>query len=360
MTIRPLGDRRLLVGVIGCGQIATPHVQTLMHDCGEVELHLCDSNAAAAESLAARTGAAPTFHADAEAMLAGVGLDAVFVLTPPTSHFALARAALTNGAHTLVEKPFTMSLAEAEGLYALADEHERLLCVDHSNLYMPSVVEGLDLLASGAVGRPLHFHCFYGHAEKGGSIPYANPDHWAYRMPGGVLLNLISHPASLMVAMIGAPQEVIARRATRNVMPHDIPDSLSVMVDSGDAYGTLAISMAHGNHYRHATLWCEGGTLFFDLTRQTFVASRHRGPIGLVPKMLGGVQMGMAQALGTAEIGAKVATKRMKREPGVRALGRAFVASLREGTPPPVSRENVYGVARVQEESLATAVGGAR
>ena len=355
MTINAIGNRTARVALIGCGQIAAPHVQTLLTDCGSVELHFCDGNQDAARALAAKTGAAPVFHLDAATMLETVNPDAVFVLTPPTSHYALAELALASGAHTLVEKPFTMSVAEAEALYAQADQRGLQLCVDHSNLYMANVVAGLELLASGAVGRPLHFHCFYGHAEKGGSIPYENPEHWAYRMPGGVLLNLVSHPASLLVEMIGTPQEVIARRASRNVMPGDIADSVSVMVDTGDAYGTLAISMAHGNHYRHATLWCEGGTLFFDLTRQTFVASKHRGPIGLVPKMLGGVQMGIAQARETVEIGAKVATKRMKREPGVRALAQAFVESVRAGSEPPVSRANVLGVARIQEEALETA-----
>jgi len=343
------------VGVVGCGQIARPHVETLRSECGPIDLHLCDRNDQAAIALAQATGTAARFYNDADAMFDRVALDAVLVLTPPLAHASLARAAMERGAHVLVEKPFTMSVAEAESLFRLADSRDLVLTVDHSNLFMPNVADGLALLERGTMGRPLNFHCFYGHAERGQHIPYGNPEHWAYQMPGGVLLNLISHPASLLVAMIGTPIEVIARRAARNAMPNEIADSLAVMVDTGAAYGTIAISMAHGNHHRHATVWCEGGTLVFDLTRQTLVVSRHRGPIGLVPKLVGGVQSGLAQARATLGVSARVATGRLQREPGVRALTRAFIDAVRTGSDAPVTRDNVLGVARIQEIALETA-----
>lgn len=50
------GSRRLRVGLIGCGAIAQPHVSTLVHECGPIDLHLCDVRLEAAEKLAAGAG----------------------------------------------------------------------------------------------------------------------------------------------------------------------------------------------------------------------------------------------------------------------------------------------------------------
>lgn len=350
--VRAEGGRLLRVGVIGCGQIAATHVSTLAKRCGPVELHLCDVVPDAAARLAARTGVAAGLHDDPERMFGEQDLDVVLVLTPPPTHHPLVLRALAAGAHVLVEKPMALTPEEHEELFAAADAAARLLCVDHSMLLMPCVVEALERVAVGEVGRPLAFHCFYGHAEAGGAIPYGGPGHWAYRMPGGVLLNHLSHPASLLVAFLGAPEEVLALRSARNVMPGDVPDSLQVAVGTAAGYGSIGISMSHGNHLRQATVYGERGTVFLDLTRQTTVVSRHQGPIGLVPKMLGGVGVGLAQAGRTVEVGARVATGRLKREPGVRALVERYFAAVREGGPPPVSRENALGVARIQYEAL--------
>ena len=89
-----------------------------------------------------------------------------------------------------------------------------------------------------------------------------------------------------------------------------------------------------------------------DLTRQTTVVSRHRGPIGLVPKMLGGVQIGAGHVTKTLGVGFGVVTKKVKREPGIRGLVEAFYAAYRAGGPPPVSAESTLGVARIQEAAL--------
>ena len=47
-------------------------------------------------------------------------IDAVVVATPVFTHFALAKKALENGKHVLIEKPMTSTVAEAEELIELA------------------------------------------------------------------------------------------------------------------------------------------------------------------------------------------------------------------------------------------------
>src|SRR5256885_1383562 len=59
--------------------------------------------------------------ADASEVLSSPEIDAVAIVTPVWTHFELAKAALENGKHVFVEKPFTTNLAQAEELIELAE-----------------------------------------------------------------------------------------------------------------------------------------------------------------------------------------------------------------------------------------------
>jgi scyllo-inositol 2-dehydrogenase (NADP+) len=59
-------------------------------------------------------------------------VDLVVVSTPNAFHFPLARAALQSGKHVVVDKPFAVTLAEADALIALAAERGRMLTVFHN------------------------------------------------------------------------------------------------------------------------------------------------------------------------------------------------------------------------------------
>jgi scyllo-inositol 2-dehydrogenase (NADP+) len=58
--------------------------------------------------------------------------DLVVVATPNTSHFELAEASLKAGKHVVVDKPFTVTVDEADELIALANERQRVLTVFHN------------------------------------------------------------------------------------------------------------------------------------------------------------------------------------------------------------------------------------
>tara|TARA_Y100000991_G_scaffold132689_1_gene100018 strand:+ start:346 stop:1353 length:1008 start_codon:yes stop_codon:yes gene_type:complete len=64
---------------------------------------------------------------------------AIVIATPVDSHYQLAKAALKNGKHVLVEKPLTSSFAEANELMELANSLELLIMVDHTFLYTGAV-----------------------------------------------------------------------------------------------------------------------------------------------------------------------------------------------------------------------------
>src|SRR5215470_13919427 len=94
--------------------------------------------------------------ADVAALWGDASIDAVLVATPPSSHFALARAALAAGKHCWVEKPLALRAAEARELVDVAARQRRTLFVDETFLYDPLVRRAREWIVSGRLGRLLH------------------------------------------------------------------------------------------------------------------------------------------------------------------------------------------------------------
>jgi predicted dehydrogenase len=88
-----------------------------------------------------------------EALFARSDIDLVVVPTPNDTHHPLARAALLAGKHVVVDKPFTLDLAQARDLIALAGQQQRLLSVFHNRRWDGDFLALREVLASGALGR---------------------------------------------------------------------------------------------------------------------------------------------------------------------------------------------------------------
>ena len=84
-------------------------------------------------------------------------IDAIAVITPVWSHFELAKAALENGKHVFVEKPFTSSAVQAEELINLAEQKNLTIMVDHTFLFTSSVRKISQLIDDGSIGKLYYY-----------------------------------------------------------------------------------------------------------------------------------------------------------------------------------------------------------
>jgi predicted dehydrogenase len=83
----------------------------------------------------------------------GKGLDAVVVATPPHTHHRIVRECLQNGLHVLVEKPLTLTSADARDLIKVAEEQRRILMVGHTFEYNPAVRALKQMIDQGELGQ---------------------------------------------------------------------------------------------------------------------------------------------------------------------------------------------------------------
>lgn len=84
-------------------------------------------------------------------------IDAVCIATPAYTHYELARKALKNGKHVMIEKPMTSKTSEAEKLVNLAVQKKKLLMVDHTFLYTGAVIAIKQIVENGSIGKIKYF-----------------------------------------------------------------------------------------------------------------------------------------------------------------------------------------------------------
>jgi predicted dehydrogenase len=92
------------------------------------------------------------FTMDANDVLKSPNIDLVAVVTPVWTHYALAKAALENGKHVFVEKPFTCSVQQAQELIELADRKNLKIMVDHTFLFTGAVKKIRQMVDDGELG----------------------------------------------------------------------------------------------------------------------------------------------------------------------------------------------------------------
>jgi predicted dehydrogenase len=140
----------LRVGVIGYGYWGPNIVRNFHGQELSRVVSICDKST---DSLRRAHQAHPHIHltTDCQELLTAPDVDVVAVVTPVWTHFELAKAALENGKHVFVEKPFTCTAAQAEELIELADRKNLKIMVDHTFLFT-GAVRRIQLIDDGTLG----------------------------------------------------------------------------------------------------------------------------------------------------------------------------------------------------------------
>jgi predicted dehydrogenase len=142
----------------------------------------------------------PGMHITADAMevITSPNIDAIAVITPVWTHYELAKAALENGKHVFVEKPFTSNVAQGEKLIDLAIQKNLRVMVDHTFLFTGAVRKISQLLREGTLGKLYYYDS-------------TRVNLGLFQHDINVLWDLAPHDLSIMDHVIeGSPEAVVA------------------------------------------------------------------------------------------------------------------------------------------------------
>lgn len=194
-------------GILGTGGIA--HLQTTdLIGNGFTVTAVGSRSQASADAFAAEF-AIPTAHGSYEALVADPDVDVIYVSTPHLFHAANALLALRAGKHVLLEKPFTLTAAEATEVVETARANRLVVLEAMWTRYLPHMLRIREIIAAGTLGdvRTLI-------ADHNQKLP-RDPQHRVNNpeLGGGALLDLGIYPVSFAFDLFGLPSTVQALAA---------------------------------------------------------------------------------------------------------------------------------------------------
>lgn len=170
-----------------------------------------------------------------ETALLRADIDLVVIASPNATHAPLVEAALQAGRHVVVDKPFTLSLADARRLAALAAARGRLLAVFQNRRWDGDFLALRALLASGRIGRLTWLESRFDRFRP------RVQDRWRERAEdgGGIWFDLGPHLVDQAIQLFGLPASV-GGRLIRQRDGAAADDGCEAWLD----YGTLRVSLS--------------------------------------------------------------------------------------------------------------------
>lgn len=199
----------LKIGVIGAGHLGKIHLKCLL-DLQEQYQFAGFFDIDAEAALAASQQFGIQAFSNYEALLDAV--DVVDIVTPTTTHFELAMAAIQRGKHLFIEKPVTQTVAEAQSLIAAAKLHGVTVQVGHVERFNPAM-----LAVRGVAMYPMFIeaHRLANFNPRGTDVP--------------VVLDLMIHDIDIVLSLVKSPVKTVS--ASGVAVVSDSPDIANARIE---------------------------------------------------------------------------------------------------------------------------------
>jgi predicted dehydrogenase len=194
-------------GVIGYGYWGPNVVRNLASLEDSHVVAIADVNPAS-RSRAQKAYPAVHVTSNAAEVISSTKIDAIAIVSPARTHYEFAKAALQNGKHIFVEKPFTSNCAHAEELINLAGKRNLRIMVDHTFLFTGAVKKILELVKEGTLGK-----LYYYDSTR---VNLGNLQHDV-----NVLWDLAPHDLSIMDRLLDASPEAIVATGENHLNSHE-------------------------------------------------------------------------------------------------------------------------------------------
>lgn len=162
---RSAPSNQITVGVIGAGNIATGHLDTLLGYADTVRiLAICDVDRERRETAAARVNRESgrndcQAYADFRELNRRPDIDAVYICTPDHWHALNGIDAMRHGKDIYIEKPMTLTIAEGRALVETAQKHQRVVQHGTWQRSMKRFRDVVEFVRSGGLGKLERIEC---------------------------------------------------------------------------------------------------------------------------------------------------------------------------------------------------------
>jgi predicted dehydrogenase/nucleoside-diphosphate-sugar epimerase len=340
------------IGIIGCGLNSDYHINFALTYPGSEIVGLVDLDEKKAQKVADRFKITKIYK-NIDSLVEESRPQVIHVVTPPRTHFQVAREALEKGCHVLVEKPLALNLEEAEALYNIAEKRGVKLCAMHNHFFDPCMVKARKLIDDGSLGKIINVESYYGLNTRIDAFrKYPQPDvlPWLYSLPGGVFHDFMAHPLYVMLPYVGRPREVKVMEKSFGELPQGISDELRILINGEKTFGSLTFSFAAKPHLHFLRIIGTRMVIHVDFNMMTTVVH----PLSSLPKAAqkATYNLGESKQLFTSTVSNMVNFVRGKLKPyqGMQTLIHQFYDAIQGKGEVPVSKEEALMVIKTMDE----------
>jgi len=194
-------------GIIGCGDVTEKKSGPAFNKVpGSKLVAVMRRDADKAADYAHRHGVRK-WYSDADELMNDEEVNAIYVATPPSSHFDYAIAALQKGYPVYVEKPVTLNADQAQQLADAVQQYNGKLIVAHYRRRLPMFLKIKELLEQHAIGEVRTVQLRLWQSRKPALVTKGSPN-WRTQpnlSGGGYFHDLAPHQLDLMLYFFGQP-----------------------------------------------------------------------------------------------------------------------------------------------------------
>lgn len=332
------------MAVVGAGFISSNrHLPAWQKVPGVQIVGLSDMNYDMARELAVKFGAAQVYS-DTREMIATEKPDLVDICTPPATHAGMARAAVEQGAHVLIEKPMATTVRDCDAIIEAARRHGVQVCVVHSGLFYSPFIKARELIEDGAIGA---FRGMRVVISTPTNYMTSNKDHWAHKLPGGAIGETGPHAVYMSLAFLKKVQSVtVSGVKLLPQYPWSQFEDYRINLIGRDGISSISVNYATNQWMVWLEIAGTDGTLQLDLHGRSMIRIRR-------PRLrtinVGFSVLGQAGQLARGAVLAGLGLLRERTLSTHDRLISAFVESLRTAKPSPVTAEEGREAVKVMD-----------
>lgn len=333
--------KELRVAILGGGRMAQQHAKAIRLQ-PQARFVAVGDPYLSSQDIKERFGADVEGFNDPQRLLTEARPDVVHIVSPPHTHFPLAKLCLSNGASVYVEKPFAPTAREAAELIDLAESRNLRVCAAHQVLYQRAGQHYQKWLP--IIGDIIHVESYFSfkpvRRRPDGGTPLSAVDQ---------LVDILPHPVYLMLSALerdsGAQPEITAV----DVAPEG---EVRAVVRSGRTLATLIVSLRARPVESYLKVVGTNGSVTADFILGDVVKSLGPGasaPAVVVKPFSTSWQKYWGSFAGLF----RMLFRRQKSYPGLGELLTLLYASVRDGRAAPISRRSIMNTVSICEQIAA-------
>jgi predicted dehydrogenase/nucleoside-diphosphate-sugar epimerase len=335
-----MSSKTLEVAILGGGRMASQHATAISLQPG-VRLAGVADPYLSAEEIQRRFGADVKAFTDASALLTQLRPQVVHIVTPPETHFALARLCLEHGASVYVEKPFALTFAEARELLDLAASRGLKACAAHQVLFQRAGRLYREHLP--VIGQVIHAESYFSFKpvrKRQGSATLTSPVEQ--------LIDILPHPVYLLLDALGVEQ------GTPELTALDVSPAGEVraVIRQGETLATLVVSLRARPVESFLRVVGVNGSVTAEFILGAIVS--HYGPGASAPAVVSRPFSNSWQTWWKSFAGLwRLVFRRQKSYPGLGELLTGFYGAVRGEGPPPITPRAILATVQLCEQISA-------